>query len=78
YELSHLSYHLPPTSFVGRRWLVRVLRQHHARHHDPRLMQRWNFNVTIPFWDWVQGTIVADVPTALARSAERRAARAAS
>jgi hypothetical protein len=20
-------------------------------------MQRWNFNVTIPLWDWVTGTI---------------------
>ena len=23
----------------------------------PRLMQRWNFNVTVPLWDWVKGTI---------------------
>jgi sterol desaturase/sphingolipid hydroxylase (fatty acid hydroxylase superfamily) len=57
YEVSHLSYHLPPESFVGRRRLVRWLREHHARHHDPRLMQKWNFNVTIPFWDWIRGTI---------------------
>jgi hypothetical protein len=57
YELSHLSYHLPPDSFIGRLWLVRVLRRHHARHHDPRLMQRWNFNVTIPLFDWLYGTI---------------------
>jgi hypothetical protein len=57
YELSHLSYHLPRDSFVGRLALVRVLRAHHARHHDPRLMQRWNFNVTIPLFDWLHGTI---------------------
>ncbi|MGO8997680.1 MAG: sterol desaturase family protein [Polyangiaceae bacterium] len=57
YELSHLSYHLPPESFVGRLALVRVLRRHHARHHNPALMQRWNFNVTIPLFDWVHGTI---------------------
>jgi hypothetical protein len=57
YELSHLSYHLPPDTFVGRLALVRVLRRHHARHHEPRLMQRWNFNVTIPLFDWVHGTI---------------------
>jgi hypothetical protein len=57
YELSHLSYHLPPESFVGRRSLVRALRRHHARHHDPRLMKRWNFNVTIPLFDWMYGTI---------------------
>jgi hypothetical protein len=60
YELSHLSYHLSPESFIGRLALVRVLRKHHARHHDPRLMQRWNFNVTIPLFDWLYGTIATD------------------
>jgi Fatty acid hydroxylase superfamily len=57
YELSHLSYHLPETTWIGRRRLVKVLREHHARHHDPRLMQKWNFNVTIPLFDWIHGTI---------------------
>jgi hypothetical protein len=62
YELSHLSYHLPPESFVGRLAIVRVLRRHHGRHHDPRLMQRWNFNVTIPLFDWLHGTIAGPSP----------------
>ena len=57
YEWLHLSYHLPPESFIGRLWLVRVLKKHHATHHDPQLMQKWNFNVTIPLWDLVRGTI---------------------
>lgn len=57
YELSHMSYHLPEDSFIGGLALVRVLREHHARHHDPRLMQRWNFNVTVPLFDWLHGTI---------------------
>lgn len=57
YELSHLSYHLPAQGFIGRLALVRVLRRHHARHHDPRLMQRWNFNVTLPLFDWILGTL---------------------
>jgi hypothetical protein len=60
YEVFHLSYHLPPESFIGRIGLVRVLRRHHARHHDPRLMQRWNFNVTVPLFDWLHGTIARD------------------
>jgi sterol desaturase/sphingolipid hydroxylase (fatty acid hydroxylase superfamily) len=34
------------------------LREQHRRHHHPRLMQRWNFNVTVPLWDWVRGTRV--------------------
>lgn len=62
YEWLHLSYHLPPESFVGRRRLVARLRRHHAVHHDPRLMQRYNFNVTVPLWDWVRGTIAPKDP----------------
>lgn len=58
YELSHLSYHLPERSFIGRLWLVRVLREQHRRHHHPRLMQKWNFNVTIPLGDWIHRTSV--------------------
>ena len=57
YELLHLSYHLPADSFIGRQPLVHWLRRHHARHHDPRLMQRWNFNVTFPIFDYVMGTV---------------------
>jgi hypothetical protein len=57
YEWLHLSYHLPPDSRVGRLAVVQRLKRHHATHHDPSLMQRWNFNVTLPLWDWVRGTI---------------------
>ena len=62
YEWLHLSYHLPPDSFVGRRWLVRVLRRHHATHHTPELMQRWNFNVPLPLWEFLRGTIYHGPP----------------
>jgi hypothetical protein len=57
YELSHLSYHLAPDSFIGRLALVRVLREHHRRHHHPALMTRWNFNVTIPLFDFLYRTV---------------------
>jgi hypothetical protein len=60
YEWLHLSYHLPPTTFIGRLGLVRVLRRHHATHHHPPLMQKWNFNVTVPLWDWVRGTTYSE------------------
>jgi hypothetical protein len=60
YEWLHLSYHLAPDSFIGRLGLVRLLRRHHAIHHDPRLMQKWNFNVSIPLWDLVRRTYVKD------------------
>jgi sterol desaturase/sphingolipid hydroxylase (fatty acid hydroxylase superfamily) len=57
YEWLHLSYHLPPDSFIGRLKLIAFLRRHHASHHDPRLMQKWNFNVTVPIWDLLLGTV---------------------
>lgn len=75
YEWLHLSYHLPRDHWIGRRKLIEILRRHHAVHHDPRLMQRWNFNVTLPFWDWVQGTIVSDVAGAVAAAEARRVPR---
>ncbi len=71
YEWLHLSYHLPRESRIARWRIVRLLRRQHAVHHDPRLMQRWNFNVTLPVWDWVQGTLVSDVPAALAAGESR-------
>lgn len=57
YEWMHMIYHLPAESRVGRLGLVRVLRSVHQRHHDPRLMKRWNFNVTVPVFDLVCGTL---------------------
>jgi sterol desaturase/sphingolipid hydroxylase (fatty acid hydroxylase superfamily) len=60
YELSHLAYHMPEDSFVGRRAFVRAMREHHARHHDPRLMQNYNFNVTVPLGDWLFRTLAPD------------------
>lgn len=57
YEWLHLSYHLPADSRIGKSWLIRVLRRHHATHHNPELMQKWNFNVSLPLWDFLRGTI---------------------
>ena len=57
YEVLHLCYHAPKDSFIGRRKIIRILRTHHARHHDPRRMQKYNFNVTVPLFDWIMGTM---------------------
>lgn len=62
YELLHLSYHAPKDSFIGRRKVIAFLRAHHAKHHDPRFMQKWNFNVTIPLFDWIMGTMAPKTP----------------
>jgi hypothetical protein len=53
YEWMHLAYHLPQEHPIGRLGIVRRLRELHRRHHDPRLMKRWNFNVTVPLFDWI-------------------------
>jgi hypothetical protein len=57
YEWLHLAYHLPADSLVGRSRIVAWLRRHHAMHHTPELMQRWNFNVTVPLADRVLRTV---------------------
>jgi hypothetical protein len=57
YEWLHLIYHLPDTSPFRRLPLIPVLREQHRRHHEPRLMKRWNFNVTVPVFDVVHGTL---------------------
>jgi hypothetical protein len=62
YEWLHLSYHLPADHRVARSRVIQWLRRHHAIHHDPRLMQRWNLNVTVPLWDTVMRTTVAEYP----------------
>ncbi len=70
YEWLHLSYHLPKGHPIGELSMIRFLRRHHALHHDPRNMQKWNFNVTVPLWDLVRRTYLKSrAPTA----AEERA-----
>jgi hypothetical protein len=74
YEWLHLAYHLPAESGIGRLRPVRHLRRHHQLHHAPHLMQRWNFNVTLPLWDHVRGTVHrATVPASPRAAVARRA-----
>ncbi len=56
YEWMHLAYHLPADHPVSRVGLIGKLRELHRRHHEPRLMKRWNFNVTVPVFDWIHRT----------------------
>ncbi|MBM4265650.1 MAG: sterol desaturase family protein [Deltaproteobacteria bacterium] len=62
YEWLHFSYHLPHDHPVSRNPVIRKLAHHHAVHHDPRIMQRYNMNVTVPLMDWVMGTSVEEAP----------------
>jgi hypothetical protein len=56
YEWLHFCHHLPPEHPVARLPLMARLRRHHQAHHDPSKMQRYNFNITVPFSDWLFGT----------------------
>lgn len=72
YEWLHLAYHLPEDHPVGRMGWIRVLRELHRRHHDPRLMKRWNFNVTVPLFDWIHGTAWSEAREAARREKARK------
>jgi len=80
YEWLHLAYHLPPEHPLSRVDVIARLREFHRRHHEPRLMKRWNFNVTVPLFDWLHRTTWSPAREAevQARRASRRASRAAS
>ena len=57
YEWLHFAYHCSPDSWIGRIPGVQRLRRLHLRHHEPRLMLRYNFNITYPIGDWVFSTL---------------------
>jgi hypothetical protein len=62
YEWLHFAYHQPPNSWVGRLPGMALLRRHHQLHHDPRLMGRYNFNITFPICDALFGTRYLERP----------------
>ena len=57
YEIFHLAYHMPETSFVGRLPFMKRLRLLHTRHHDKRLMSNFCFNITYPICDFLFRTL---------------------
>jgi hypothetical protein len=69
YEWLHFSYHLPHEHPVTKNPIILRLARHHAVHHDPRIMQRWNMNVTVPLTDYVMGTAVESAAAVVARRA---------
>ena len=73
YEWFHLAFHLPPSHPIARLGVIALLREHHRRHHDPRLMRSWNFNVTVPVFDVIHGTTWT--PEREAERAQRRGSR---
>ncbi len=60
YEWFHFAHHLRRDSWLGRRAVVGWLRRHHTRHHELALMEKGNFNVSFPLWDWLLGTMLPE------------------
>lgn len=56
YEWFHLSYHLPEEHWISKLPILRTLRRLHLNHHHPQLMQKFNFNISYPIFDWIMGT----------------------
>ena len=73
YEWLHFSYHLPNEHPVAQNPVIKRLARHHAIHHDPRIMQKWNMNVTVPLMDLVMGTAVDSADDAQRRRPARPA-----
>lgn len=57
YEVMHFSYHLPAGSFVERTPVWWRLQRLHQLHHERERMTDSNFNITIPVFDWLLGTL---------------------
>lgn len=57
YEWLHYCYHSPETALALRLPLLSRLRSHHLTHHRLGLMARYNFNITVPIFDWLYGTM---------------------
>ncbi len=56
YEILHLSYHLPTTHFLRKISIVNTLSKLHTVHHSGDSMQKHNFNITYPIFDFIFGT----------------------
>ena len=63
YEITHVLAHVQLPGSLASRAIANVS-WHHRVHHDPALMQRWNFNFVIPLFDWMMGTLYSagDLP----------------
>ncbi|MCO7225240.1 sterol desaturase family protein [Pleionea sp. CnH1-48] len=60
YEVFHTLYHIDYQGWITRQsWFI-SMKQRHQHHHDVRIMQHCNFNITFPITDWIMGTLYRD------------------
>ena len=57
YEWLHLIYHLPEKYWITRLPFIKSLRRIHLGHHNPQWMQKYNFNISYPIFDWIFKTL---------------------
>lgn len=57
YECFHFMHHMSQDSPIAQIPFIQKVRQLHLRHHDPRVMSQKNFNIFLPLFDRILGTI---------------------
>lgn len=60
YEVLHFISHLPEKHILLKFFWFRYMWNHHGRHHDPKLMHKYNFGIVFPFADMILGTFFKD------------------
>jgi len=53
YEILHTLAHLPESSWLAKNRIIIAVCHHHTVHHDPKLMEKYNFNFGLPVFDWI-------------------------
>jgi hypothetical protein len=56
YEILHFSYHTPENSFIKKIPFMKKLAQFHLNHHESKLINNYNFNITFPIFDKIFNT----------------------
>lgn len=56
YEFFHWASHLPKNHFFMKVPWIAYMREHHIAHHNPRLMNKYNFCIVDPTFDFIFGT----------------------
>lgn len=57
YEWLHLAYHLPESHWIYHVPFLKTLRRLHHNHHNPKMMDKYNFNISYPVFDFVFRTL---------------------
>jgi len=59
-EVIHVMFHFPKSWMhypVLRSRAFQWMLRHHQLHHNPKVMTKWNFNIGLPLWDTMLGTL---------------------